>query len=61
MSTSESFAVSMMIGTVEVARMRLHTSVPGISGSMRSSRMRSAPSRSNCSTASVPVSAIAVS
>ena len=41
MSTSESFAVSMMIGTFEDMRICLHTSVPGMPGSMRSSSTRS--------------------
>ena len=49
MSISESFAVSMMIGTVERVRISRHTSVPGSPGSMRSSSTRSAPLRSNAS------------
>ena len=61
MSTSESFAVSMMIGTPEVVRTWRHTSVPGIPGSMRSSRMMSAPRSRNAASAAGPSSAISTS
>jgi hypothetical protein len=55
MSISESFAVSMMIGTVERARSSRHTSVPGQAGSMRSSSTRSAPRWSKAVIADGPV------
>ena len=58
MSTSLSFAVSMMIGTVERVRSSRHTSVPESPGSMRSSRTRSAPERSNSASAARPSPAI---
>ena len=58
MSTSLSFAVSMMIGTVERVRISRHTSVPGSPGSMRSSSTRSAPVRSNAAIADGPSAAI---
>ena len=57
MSTSESFAVSMMIGTCERVRISRHTSVPDSPGSIRSSSTRSAPSRSNAASASPPSAA----
>ena len=61
MSTSLSFAVSMMIGTDERVRSSRHTSVPGRPGSIRSSSTRSAPSRSKAASASRPSAAISVS
>ena len=52
MSTSESFAVSMMIGTLRASsRIWRHTSVPGIPGSMRSSSTMSAPRSRNAASA----------
>ncbi len=61
MSTSESFAVSMMIGTADVVRICRHTSVPGIPGSIRSSRTMSAPLSRNRASAVGPSSAISTS
>ena len=61
MSTSESFAVSMMIGTAEVERICRHTSVPGIPGSIRSSSTMSAPRSRNAVSAPGPSSAISTS
>ena len=51
----QSLAVSMITGTFDRLRRLLHTSVPGGPGSMRSSSTRSAPLRSNTSSASGPV------
>src|SRR4051812_19873524 len=50
----------MITGTAERTRSALHTSVPLMPGSIRSSRTMSAPLRSNSSRASWPVPAIAV-
>ncbi len=61
MSTSESFAVSMMIGTLERVRICRQTSVPESPGSMRSSRTRSGFSESNFDRAVTPSAATAVS
>ena len=61
MSTSESFAVSMMIGTLERVRISRQTSVPERPGSMRSSRIRSAPVRSNSVSALGPSAATVTS
>ena len=61
MSISESFAVSMMIGTVERERISRHTSVPGSPGSMRSSSMRSGSVRSNAVIADGPSAATSTS
>ena len=54
MSSSSSRAVSMMIGTVLVARSRLQTSSPSSFGSIRSSTTRSTAARANRSSASSP-------
>ncbi len=61
MSTSESFAVSMMIGVLDTARICRQTSVPGMPGSMRSSSTRSAPRAVNDWTADGPSSATSTS
>jgi hypothetical protein len=57
LSISLSRAVTMMIGTWERWRSWRHTSVPDISGSIRSSSTMSAPVRSNSVRAEVPVAA----
>ena len=57
MSISLSRAVTMMIGTCERCRSWRQTSVPDISGSIRSSSTMSAPVRSNSVSAAVPVAA----
>jgi len=61
MSTSESFAVSMMIGTFDRVRICRQTSVPLRPGSMRSSSTRSGFSASNFDSAVTPSAATAVS
>ena len=61
MSTSSSFALTMMTGTLEVARICRHTSVPGMPGSIRSSSTMSAPLRSNSVSAVFPSAAMATS
>ena len=60
MSISLSRAVTMITGTAERVRSALHTSVPLIPGSIRSSSTMSAPLRSNSASASWPVAATAV-
>jgi hypothetical protein len=57
LSISLSRAVTMMIGTADLWRRWRHTSVPDISGSIRSSSTMSAPVRSNSVSACGPVSA----
>ena len=51
----------MMIGTLDFARMVRQTSVPLIPGNIRSNKIRSAPLRSNSTSASGPVAASATS
>ena len=58
MSISSSRAVSMMIGTCEVARTRRQTSSPSIPGSITSSRIRSGRSAPTVSSASSPSTAV---
>src|SRR5579871_2897535 len=51
----------MITGTLDLSRSDRHTSLPGRPGSIRSSRTRSAPVRSNVSSASGPVAQTATS
>src|SRR5580692_4833942 len=51
----------MITGTFDFSRSDRHTSLPGRPGSIRSSRIRSAPVRSNVSSASGPVAQTATS
>src|SRR5262245_39862863 len=51
----------MITGTLDFSRTDRHTSLPGRPGSIRSSRTRSAPVRSNVSSASGPVEQTATS
>src|SRR6516165_6976782 len=51
----------MITGTLDFSRSDRHTTLPGRPGSIRSSRTRSAPVRSNVSSASGPVEQTATS
>ena len=58
---SSPLAVSMMMGTSDFSRMRWQTSMPSMTGSMTSSRIRSTPPFLNCSSASPPSEAVRIS
>src|SRR5919199_1663464 len=55
LSTSSSRAVSIRIGTSELWRMRLQTSIPSMSGSIRSSTISAGCCDAACCSASPPV------
>src|SRR5947208_11092057 len=58
LSTSSSRAVSIRIGTSLDWRIRLHTSIPSMSGSLRSRTIRFGMSSATCESASEPVEAV---
>jgi hypothetical protein len=58
LSTSSSRAVSIRIGTSERCRIRLQTSIPSMSGSIRSSTIRDGSCAAACDSASPPVAAV---
>ena len=58
LSTSSSRAVSIRIGTSELLRIRRQTSMPSMSGSIRSSTMIAGCDAWNWASASLPVAAV---
>jgi hypothetical protein len=58
LSTSSSRAVSIRIGTSELCRICLQTSIPSMSGSIRSSTISAGFTVATCASASPPVAAV---